>query len=66
MSVPHALTAAADVPSIREMIAAARHLMDSFSRQLRDQAIRRRLQRLDHRLLAVAKELDRLSKTKNE
>lgn len=63
--VPHTLTAA-DVPSIREMIAAARHLMDSFSRQLRDQAIRRRLQRLDHRLLAVAKELDRLSKTKNE
>jgi site-specific recombinase XerD len=63
--VPHTPTAA-DVPSIHEMIAAARHLMDSFSRQLRDQAIRRRLQRLDHRLLAVAKELDRLSKTKNE
>lgn len=52
--------AASDLPSIKEMIDATRHLMESYRRGLSDNSISRRLQRLDHRLLAVATELARI------
>jgi len=47
-----ASAAAADVPGIRQALAAARHLLEMYRRQLSDDKIRRRLQRLDRRLLA--------------
>ena len=58
-------TAQADVPSIRQAIAATCHLLDMFRRQLSDEKTRRKLQRLDQRLLAVAVQLDDISKAEN-
>jgi len=59
--VPH-IAAAAHIPGIRQAIAAARYLLDMFRRQPGDENTRRQLQRLDHRLLAVASQLDRITK----
>jgi hypothetical protein len=52
--------APADVPGIREALAAARYLLGMYCRQVNDKKARRTLQRLDRRLLAVASELDRI------
>jgi hypothetical protein len=51
----------ADPPAIRQAIAAARHLLEMYRRGLQDQKIRRRLQRLDRRLLAVVQQLHRIT-----
>ena len=51
----------ADIPGIRQAIAATRHLLDMFRRQLGDEKTRRKLQRLDRRLLDVADQLDQLA-----
>lgn len=53
--------AAADLPGIRQALAAARHLLEMYRRGLPDEKTRRRLQRLDRRLLDVAKQLDRIT-----
>ena len=50
----------ANVASIRQAIAAARHLMEMYRRQLNDEKARRQLQRLDHRLLAIVSKLEDL------
>jgi site-specific recombinase XerD len=50
----------AKVASIRQAIAAARHLMEMYRRQLNDEKARRQLQRLDHRLLAIVSKLEDL------
>jgi len=63
LGVPHRATSA-DIPGIRQAIAATRHLPEMYRRGLRDQKTRRRLQRLDRRLLAVAKQLDRITAEK--
>jgi site-specific recombinase XerD len=55
------LPSACDLPGIRQALAAIRHLMEMFRRQLADEQARRKLQRLDKRLRTVAGELDRLS-----
>jgi site-specific recombinase XerD len=47
----------ANVAGIRQAIAAARHLLEMYRRQLNDEKARRQLQRLDHRLLAVVEKL---------
>jgi site-specific recombinase XerD len=54
LSAP-ALTA--DLPGIRQALAATRHLVEMYRRQLSQEKIRRRLQRLDRRLLDVDKQL---------
>ncbi|MBZ5622489.1 MAG: site-specific integrase [Acidobacteriia bacterium] len=51
-------TAAADLPGIRQAIAATRHLLEQFRRRLADEKTRRKLQRLDKRLLTIASQLD--------
>ena len=52
---------AAGLPAIRQTIAATRHLLDMYRRGLENEKTRRRLQRLDARLLAVAKQLENIT-----
>jgi hypothetical protein len=47
----------ADLPGIFQALAATRHLLEMYRRQLGDEKTRRKLQRLDKRLLAVASQL---------
>ena len=58
-SVPNC-SATADLPGVRQAIAAARHLLEMYRRHLTDASVQRTLHRLDRRLLAVASQLDRL------
>jgi len=51
-------SASSDLPGIRRALAAARHLLVMYRRQLDDEKSRHRLQRLENRLMAVASELD--------
>jgi site-specific recombinase XerD len=53
--------ATADLPGICLSLASTRHLLEMYRRQLSDDKIRRRLQRLDRRLLDVALQLQILS-----
>jgi site-specific recombinase XerD len=53
---------AADLPGVRQVLAAARHLLEMYRRQLNDQKACRKLQRLDKRLFSIAAELQRLTK----
>jgi site-specific recombinase XerD len=57
ISLPN-LSATADLRGIRQALAATRHVLEMYRRQLSDQKIRRKLQRLDSRLLAVDSQLD--------
>ena len=50
-----------NLPGIRQSLAAVRHLLEMYRRQLGDENSRHKLQRLDKRLLSVAMELDRLA-----
>jgi site-specific recombinase XerD len=54
-------TATADLPGIRQALAATRHLLEMYRRQLSDAKIHRRLQRLDRRLLDVAQQLQNIA-----
>ena len=61
--IPHISTPsspASDLPGICHALAATRHLLEMYRRQLQDEKASRKLQRLDRRLLSVASELDRL------
>ena len=58
-SVPNC-SATADLPGIRQALAATRHLLEMYRRQLSHARIQRSLRRLDKRLLAVASQLDRI------
>jgi len=49
-----------DLPGIRRALAAVRHLLEMFRRQLADENTSRKLRRLDKRLLTVAVELNQL------
>jgi site-specific recombinase XerD len=55
-AVPHT-TATADLPGVRQALDSTRHLLEMYRRQFIDEKIRRKLQRLDRRLLDVASEL---------
>ena len=59
LSLPH--TSTTDLPGIRQALAATRHLLEMYRRGLSDEKNRRRLQRLDRRLLDVAVQLDRIT-----
>lgn len=50
-------TLSADLPGIRQALAATRHLMEMYRRNLPDEKARRKLQRLARRLIAVAHQL---------
>jgi len=50
----------AGLPGIRQALEATRHLLEMYRRQLGDENIRRRLRRLDKRLLTVASQLQRI------
>ena len=54
-------SASSDLPGIRRALAATRHLLEMYRRQLADEESRHKLQRLDKRLLTVSLELDRLA-----
>jgi len=51
----------AGLPGFLQVLAASRHLLEMYRRQLGDEKTRRKLQRLDRRLLAVAAEVQRLA-----
>jgi len=53
--------ATADLPGIRQALAVARHLLEMYRRQLCDDKARRRLQRLDRRLLDIAQLLQNIA-----
>ena len=61
LSVSSFLSASSDLPGILHALAAARHLLEMYRRQLKDETETRTLRRLDKRLHAVALELDRLA-----
>ena len=50
----------AGLPGIRQALGATRHLLEMYRRQLSDERIRRKLQRLDKRLFTVASQLQRI------
>jgi len=50
----------ADLPGIHQALEATRHLIEMYRRQLGNEKSKRTLQRLDHRLLAVASQLKQL------
>ena len=52
LSAPNCATTA-DLPGIRQTLSATRHLLEMYRRQLSDENTKRRLQRLDRRLLGV-------------
>jgi hypothetical protein len=54
-------TATPDLPGIRQALAATRHLLEMYRRQFSDDKTRRRLQRLDHRLLAITQQLQNIA-----
>ena len=52
------LSASSDLPGIRRALEATRHLLEMYRRQLNNEKSRRRLQRLEKRIMAVTSELD--------
>jgi site-specific recombinase XerD len=60
LPVPNDLLVAG-LPGIRQAISTARHLLEMYRRQLGGEKERRRLQRLDKRLLAVASQLEMIA-----
>jgi site-specific recombinase XerD len=54
-------TATADLLGIHQALAATRHLLEMYRRQLFNDKTRRRLQRLDRRLLDVAQQLQNIA-----
>ncbi len=58
---PAASAVTADLPGICRSLAATRHLLEMYRRQLSHEKTRRRLQRLDRRLLDVAQQLQNIA-----
>ena len=61
LSVCTSLSSASDLPGILRTLAATRHLLEMYRRQLKDQSASRTIRRLDRRLHTVALELDRFA-----
>jgi site-specific recombinase XerD len=61
LPVSSPFSASSDLPGIRRALAATRHLLEMYRRQLQDEKARRNLRRLDKRLSTVVFELDRLA-----
>ena len=60
LSLPN-VSSAATLEGIRQAVAAARHLLEMYRRQLTNEKVQRTLQRLDRRLLAVSSKLENLA-----
>ena len=60
LSLPRHITHA-DLAGIRQALAATRHLLEMYRRQITDTQAQRKLRRLDRRLLAVAAQLERIA-----
>ena len=60
LSVPKG-TIHADLPGICQALAATRHLLEMYRRQVRDEKAKRKLQRLDKRLLAITSQLQHIA-----
>lgn len=60
LSVPSSI-AAAGLPGIRQALTATRHLLEMYRRGVPDEKTRRRLLRLDYRLVNIAVQLDRIT-----
>jgi hypothetical protein len=60
LSLPKDITHA-NLPGICQALAATRHLLEMHRRQLRDEKAKRKLQRLDKRLLAIASQLQHIA-----
>jgi site-specific recombinase XerD len=60
LSLPN-LSATADLGRIRQALAATRHVLEMYRRQMNDEKTRRKLQRLDRRLRAVDSQLDQIA-----
>jgi len=56
----------ADFPGLRQALETTRHLLEMFRRQLHDEKTRRKLQRLDKRLLTIVTELQSIETEENE
>ena len=54
-------TATADLPGILQALAATRHLLEMYRRQLFNNHTRHRIQRLDRRLLDIAQQLQNIT-----
>jgi hypothetical protein len=57
--------ASSDLPGIRRALEGTRHLLEMYRRQLTHEKSRRRLQRLEKRIMAVVTELDRFVTAEN-
>ena len=55
----------ADLPGVRQALAATRHLLEMYRRQVGDEKTNRKLERLDRRLRAVASKLDQIATAEN-
>ena len=64
LSVPSA-SITPGLPGICQAATALRHLLEMYRRQLSDEKTRRKLQRLDRRLLAVVAEVEKLATAEN-
>jgi len=51
----------AGLPGIRQALTATRHLLEMYRRQVGDEKAKRKLRRLDHRLLAILSQLNRIT-----
>ena len=60
LSLPQDIQSA-DPPGIRRALAATRHLLEMYRRQLKDDKAKRALQRLERRLIAIASQLNRIA-----
>lgn len=58
-------TATSDLPAVRHALAATRHLLEMYRRELSDDKISRRLRRLDRRLLDVDHQLRNIAATED-
>ncbi len=58
LPLPDPFSATPDLAGVQRALRATRHLLDMYRRQLSDERTRRKLQRLDRRLLDVASQLD--------
>jgi site-specific recombinase XerD len=60
-TLPAGDTLRADLHGVRQALAAAHHLLEMYRRSLPDEVTRRKLHRIDRRLLAMADQLDHIT-----
>jgi site-specific recombinase XerD len=63
LSIPNSV-ATTGLPGIHQALTATRHLLEMYRRSLASEKTRRRLQRLDHRLLDIAAQLDTIAEAR--